>query len=210
MAQPKGEARFDALRPDFDRCLKLEFHDLSVTSDAGLLTDREFDDSLGLMAVAGQHLVDSRRGRNGRHDFVVMLRQSVSGRLAGYDDANDADRLARDPFLRWIVGGKAIKREAGSTILMGRFEIERIDGLRRRSAPTPVLTQQMHYRHGRRASESQVDRLNGWIGRDFGRWTRGRYGRTIDYLCRLTRKRPECQDSNCPKGSSGKCRLKPS
>jgi hypothetical protein len=53
-----------------------------------------------------------------------MLRQSVFGRLAGYEDVNDADRLVRDPAMRWIVGGKAIERDAASTSQMGRFETE--------------------------------------------------------------------------------------
>ena len=54
----------------------------SVTSDAGLLAYRELDDALGLMAIAEQHLVDGRTGRNGRHHLVGMLRQ--------YEDVNDA------------------------------------------------------------------------------------------------------------------------
>ena len=47
-----------------------------------------------------------------------MLRQSVFGRLAGYEDVNDADRLGRDPAMRWIVGGKAVERDAASTSQM--------------------------------------------------------------------------------------------
>ena len=35
-----------------------------------------------------------------------------------------ADRLGRDPAMRWIVGGKAIERQAASTSQMGRFETE--------------------------------------------------------------------------------------
>ncbi len=36
-------------------------------------------------------LTDTRTGQNGRHGMVRQRRQSVSGRVAGYDDVNDAD-----------------------------------------------------------------------------------------------------------------------
>ena len=36
----------------------------------------------------------------------------------------DADRLGRDPAMRWIVGGKAVERGGASTSQMGRFETE--------------------------------------------------------------------------------------
>ena len=35
---------------------------------------------------------------------------------------NDADRLGRDPAMRWIVGGRAVTEQAASTSQMGRFE----------------------------------------------------------------------------------------
>ena len=83
MVQPAGEARSDVLRLDFDRRLELEFHGSSVAADAGPLACRVLDEVLGLMAIAGQRLVDGRTGRNNRHDLLGMLRQSVFGRLAG-------------------------------------------------------------------------------------------------------------------------------
>ena len=46
------------------------------------------------------------------------------GRLAGYEDVNDADRLAHDPAMRWVVGGAAVIGQAASTSQMGRFETE--------------------------------------------------------------------------------------
>ena len=116
MRNPEGESDRWPLRPCFDRRLKLEFHGSRVTSDAGLLAYWELDDTLGLTALASNVLADSRTGKNGWHDVVGLLRQSVYGRLAGYEDVNDADRLGRDPAMRWIVGA--------STSQMSRFETE--------------------------------------------------------------------------------------
>ena len=108
----------------FDRRLKLEFHGSKITSDAGLLAYRELDDALGLTEMAEGVFQDSRTGKNGWHGMTGQFRQSVFGRLGDYDDVNGADRLGRDPAMRWIVGGKAIERQAASTSQMGRFETE--------------------------------------------------------------------------------------
>ena len=122
MRDATGEAGSGGLRVTFDRRLKLEFHGSTVTSDAGLLAFRELDDALGLTAMAGEVLTDTRTGKNGRHSLIAQLRQSVFGRLAGYEDVNDADRLGCDPAMRWVVGGRAVMAQAASTSQMGRFE----------------------------------------------------------------------------------------
>src|ERR671916_2200178 len=124
MEHPAGEAPEAHLRLGFDRRLKLEFHGSRVTSDAGLLAFRELDDALGLTELAGRVLSDTRTGRNGRHTLIAQVRQSVFGRLAGYEDVNDADRLAHDPAMRWVVGGRAVTEQAASASQMSRFETE--------------------------------------------------------------------------------------
>jgi hypothetical protein len=100
MADPTGEANKGTLRLNFDRRVMLQFRGSAITSDAGLLPYRELDDAVGLTDTGADMLVDARTGRNGRHRLAGLLRQSVFGRLAGYEDVNDADRLCRDPAMR--------------------------------------------------------------------------------------------------------------
>src|SRR4051794_32460897 len=60
--------------------------------------------------TAANTLADACAGKNGRHRLPGLLRQSVFGRLAGYEDVNDAERLCRDPAMRWVVGDQGISR----------------------------------------------------------------------------------------------------
>jgi len=124
MADPTGVADRGALRLDFDRRLMIQFRGSAITSDGGLLAYRELDDALALTASGGERLAEAGTGKNRRHFLVGLLRQSVFGRLAGYEDVNDADRLCRDPTMRWVVGGAAPMGRAASASQMGRFETE--------------------------------------------------------------------------------------
>ncbi len=59
-----------------------------------------------------------------QHELVPLLRQSVYSRLAGYEDTNDAVRLARDPAMQAVVGRRAREKQAASTDTLSRFETE--------------------------------------------------------------------------------------
>ena len=59
-----GEKRKDALRVDFDRRIKLNFHGSKVSSDTGLFPFRELDEACGLTESSATELFDFRSGRN--------------------------------------------------------------------------------------------------------------------------------------------------
>jgi hypothetical protein len=143
-----GEGRIGSLRVHFDSKVKLEFHGARVSSDGGLLAYRELDEALGLTAMADECLRDTRPGSNVQHRMVPLLRQSIYGRLAGYEDLNDAERLRVDPVIRRVVGGRATIREAASTSEMGRFE-------------TAMLTQEENLNALTELSGRWIDQANG-------------------------------------------------
>ena len=124
MSHLAGDGQSEGGRLDFDRRVRIKFHGSTISSDGGLLLYRELDDVMGLHELMGEHLVDTRTGHNLLHSIVALSRQSIFGRLAGYEDVNDADYLAIDPVMRQIVGGRAVDHQAASASQMGRFETE--------------------------------------------------------------------------------------
>src|ERR1700674_637839 len=150
MLDPTGEAESEALRLDFDRRLILQFRGSVITSDGGLLAYRELDEVLALTTSGGERLAEARTGKNGRHQLVGLLRQSVFGRLAGYEDVNAADRLCRDPAMRWVVGGQAPMGRAASASQMGRFETEWLAGSENLAALVDLPGQWIDAVHKRR------------------------------------------------------------
>ena len=116
MANPAGESKDEALKLDFDRRVMLQFRGSVVTSDAGLLAYRELDDALGLSTMAGETLADAHIGKN--------VRQSVFGRLAGYEDVNDAERLRKRKEIGGVIEPRIhlsqaaiLSRQAGPPLL---------------------------------------------------------------------------------------------
>src|SRR5271168_1423596 len=149
MADPAGEADRGALRVDFDRRVMLRFPGSAITSDGGLLAYRELDDVLALTTSGGDTLAEARTGKNRQHLLVGLLRQSVFGRLAGYEDVNDAERLCHDPAMRWVVGDRAITGSAASASQMGRFETEWLTGPENLAALTDLPGQWIDKVHQR-------------------------------------------------------------
>jgi hypothetical protein len=118
-----GEQQNHPFQLSFNPSLKVTFQGSRVTSDGGLLLVRELDERLGLSELIAEHLTDSR-GKNTQLPLADLLRQAVYSRLAGYEDVNDAERLAQDPTFRLMGSERIWERGAALTSRLQSFETE--------------------------------------------------------------------------------------
>jgi Transposase DDE domain group 1/Lipocalin-like domain len=128
-----GDTKSGSIRLTFNPQLRVEFRGATVTSDAGLLLPRELDDQLGLDALVEHHLSDPRTGHNRQFPLRDLFRQSIYSRLAGYEDTNDAERLAEDPTFRMLASRERRETSVALTSTLHWFE-------------TDVLTEERNYR----------------------------------------------------------------
>src|ERR1022692_4931761 len=120
---PVGEQQNQPFQLSFNPSLKVDFQGSRVTSDGGLLLVRELDERLGLSELIAEHLTDSR-GKNMQLPMADLLRQSIYSRMAGYEDVNDAERLAQDPTFRLIGSEKIWEGGAALTSRLQSFETD--------------------------------------------------------------------------------------
>src|SRR4051812_14242796 len=84
--------------------IQIEASDAPLTSDAGLLPLRQFDDRVGPTRQFAAALRDPRHPDLIEHTFPEMVRSRIFGILAGYEDQNDHDTLRTDPVFKLIAG----------------------------------------------------------------------------------------------------------
>jgi hypothetical protein len=71
-----------------------------LTSDAGLLFLRQADKKLGLIDAMTACMEDRRQASKVEHPLRDVMAARVFAIAAGYEDANDLDRLRSDPALK--------------------------------------------------------------------------------------------------------------
>src|SRR5271168_1332922 len=102
--------------------IQIEVSDAPLTSDAGLLPLRQFDDRIGLTSQFAQALDDPRAPDRIEHSFADMVRMRVFGILAGYEDQNDHDTLRTDPVFKLIADRSPDDAALASQPTLSRFE----------------------------------------------------------------------------------------
>jgi len=111
-----GGSQKEALRPNFDRSVMIDFRGAKISSDTGFILLREIDECFGVIGPMSGCLEDRRSPVHAKHSLVQMIRQRVYQNAAGYEDCNDADHLRIDPALRLAIG-KGHKMGASQSML---------------------------------------------------------------------------------------------
>ena len=93
-----------------------------LSSDAGLLPVRQFDERIGLTRAFTDALDDPRDPDLTKHTFLDMVRSHVYGILAGYEDQNDHDTLRADPAFKLVAWRSPEDDDLASQPTLSRFE----------------------------------------------------------------------------------------
>src|SRR2546422_4239011 len=101
--------------------IRADFSGGQITSDAGLLPLRAFDQRHGLTRELAQYLRDPRQGGRVRHSSLSLVTQRLYQREAGYEDANDADRLRHDPAFQ-LLADQPLGQPLSSQPSLSRWE----------------------------------------------------------------------------------------
>jgi DDE family transposase len=101
--------------------IRADFSGGQITSDAGLLPLRAFDERHHLTRDCAACWSDPRQEDRVHHDALTLLRQRIYQIVAGYEDANDASRLRHDPLLQ-IIADQKLGDALGSQPTLSRWE----------------------------------------------------------------------------------------
>jgi hypothetical protein len=116
--QPAWQRTFDF----FDLPVVIEPSRATLSSDAGLLPLRDFDQRIGLTQAFATALDDPRDPELTEHTFPEMVRSRIFGILADYEDQNDHDTLRADPVFKLVAGRAPDGPDLASQPTLSRFE----------------------------------------------------------------------------------------
>lgn len=102
--------------------LLIEPSHAQLSSDAGLLPIRQFDQRIGLTQAVADALGDPRDPDAIDHTIAEMVRARVYGILADYEDQNDHDTLRHDPVFKLVAGRSPDDDPLASQPTLSRFE----------------------------------------------------------------------------------------
>src|SRR6202522_4359467 len=104
------------------RPVHVEISSAPLSSDAGLLPIRQFDEGIRLTEQFAAAIVDRRDPIFTQQSLLSMVRQRIYGILADYEDQNDHDTLRADPIFKLIANRSPNDSDLASQPTLSRFE----------------------------------------------------------------------------------------
>ena len=104
------------------RPVHVEISSSPLSSDAGLLPIRQFDERIRLTEQFAAAIVDRRDPIFTQQPLLSMVRQRIYGILADYEDQNDHDTLRSDPIFELIADRLPDDADLASQRTLSRFE----------------------------------------------------------------------------------------
>ena len=104
------------------RPIDVELSSSPISTDAGLLPIRQFDERIRLTEQFTAALEDKRDPAFVEHSLLTMVRQRIYGILADYEDQNDHDTLRSDPIFKLIADRLPEDPDLSSQPTLSRFE----------------------------------------------------------------------------------------
>jgi hypothetical protein len=104
------------------RPIEIEVSSAPLSSDAGLLPIRQFDQRIRLTDQFAAALEDRRDPTLVQQSLLSMVRQRIFGILADYEDQNDHDTLRSDPIFKLIADRLPDDPDLASQPTLSRFE----------------------------------------------------------------------------------------
>ncbi len=102
------------------KTITLNFKGGNISSDAGLLLIKEFDNKLKITERMSNCIEEKRDSRNLEYSGKELLTQRLFSWLAGYEDCNDANELKKDPIIKAV--NNCVEKDLASQPTLSRFE----------------------------------------------------------------------------------------
>lgn len=162
-------ALFSSLPLNFfsKKTLEVKFSELSFSSDAGLLLIRQIEENIKLCQGIANCLTDKREPAKIEHTLTQLITQRVYQIIAGYEDANDSNRLRQDPILKLVCGRIPLPEEE---LLASQPTISRLENSLNKQEVKAIRSfflEQFIHSYSEAPDEIVLD-IDGWDAETYG------------------------------------------
>lgn len=123
----KGESHMHSLiekSVNFNRKVKVNFEGGDLTSDAGLLLYREFDEKIGFSETIRDILRVKDKAKFRFHSNSDIAIQKIYQNIAGYHTDDNADELTIDPVFKAVLAKEALASQPTISRFNSRLDVD--------------------------------------------------------------------------------------